>query len=151
MADVGYGSMELDSWPAVTVRYYPTFEDFDEAEQGMARLFGSPPVRRSGGQTVAVKAVGFLGRFFTSVVTISRDGVLIQGSKRGLLPWSEIGDSYETPNLVVLVVARTTAPITLPKRAVIPGELDTIRKYVATRVTADEPGHVATNWELRTN
>jgi hypothetical protein len=142
--------VETESHEVVTIRSHPTYDDLLESEAGLARLIGRDIDRPSGPAAFGLRlGIGVFSRFTTTVTTISDDGVLVQGSKYGTIPWAEFGDGYETDGLVCLVVARTTAPIAIQKRAMTPAQLDLVRRYVAARVTPDEPGHVATNWGIR--
>jgi len=142
--------MEPEQTESVTVRYKPSYASFVEAEAGLGRLQGREVDRPSGLSAFVMRGlIGVASLFTSTVTTIDDEGVLVQGSKYGTVPWAEIGDTYETNGLICFVIARTTVPIAIEKRAMTPVQLDLVRRFAAARVTPDEPGHVATNWSFR--
>jgi hypothetical protein len=120
--------MESSSPRSVTIRFRSRPGDLREAETGLARALGfdgavSPT---PGGWIIAA-----LISLIPSSATIDDTGVRIGGVTR---LWEDIGLSYETENLVCLVLTRTSGPITLPKSAMSDADLVTVRSLAADRV-----------------
>ena len=103
--------------------------EFAEAEAGMAHALGANPPSQSMFGRLAASLVGLV----PSTVTIDDAGVH-QGSVTRA--WSDFGLAYETENLVVLVITKTTGPLSLPKSAMSEGDLEIIRRLVAEKIVS---------------
>jgi len=113
----------------VTLRFKVGAAAFAEAEAGMAQALGSNPPH----QSVFGRLVASILGLVPSTVTLDDVGVH-QGSITA--PWSDFGLTYETENLVVLVLTKTTGPLCLPKGAMSEGDLDAVRRLVPHAATS---------------
>ena len=112
----------------VTLRYRLGASSLEEAEAGLARALGLGASRPGFGGRLAGLVVGLI----PNRATIDDTGVRVGGVTR---PWPEIGLSYETENLFCFVLTRTSAPITLPKRAMTESDLQVVRTLATEHVT----------------
>jgi len=117
------------AYDRVTLRFKVGAAEFAESEAGLALALGSNPPRQSMFGRLAAGIVGL----FPLTVTLDEAGVH-QGSVTRA--WSDIGLTYETQNLVVLVITKTTGPLGLPKRAMSPRDLEAVRRLVAEKVVS---------------
>jgi hypothetical protein len=126
----------------ITLRFKIGAAEFAEAEAGMASALGANPPRQSMLGRLAASLVGLV----PSTVTID-DAVVHQGSVTRA--WRDFGLTYETENLVVLVITKSTGPLSLPKSAMSAGDLEAIRRLVAEKVVST-PTDLAWIQQVRT-
>jgi hypothetical protein len=108
---------------SVTIKYRVGFSDFKEGEAALGRALGVPvDAPHIGGRILAT-----LVSLFPNTVTINDAGVRQVGATRD---WSEFGLAYETDNLLCLVFTANAGALTLPKGAMTPAQLATVRELI---------------------
>jgi hypothetical protein len=128
--------MGMTTEPDVRLEYRPRYRDYAEAVAAM-RDRGGPmaPPSSPAAELMMRPLIWLAGLFGTTKLTITDQGVTTgQGGTEVHHAWSDFNDAFETDNLVCLAVARSGAPLDLPKRCMSPDQLATVRGLIKRRV-----------------
>jgi hypothetical protein len=114
---------------AVTFTDRALIDDLAESEAGLGATLGHPVAAPSG---IAVVLMRPLFRFFGKrTITVDDNGITVSGRFR---PWSDYGLTYETDNLVCVVLTKTTGPLGIHKRDLTEDQLAEVRRLIAENI-----------------
>lgn len=116
----------------VRFRQWVSYDTMQDSERGLAEALGVNPPRPSPIQALVMRPLLWIGSRTETKLTINDEGVTTdQGGTRRAWAWSDFAMSFETDDLIGLVIATTTAPVCLVKRSMTVDDVVEVRHLMA--------------------